>query len=58
MEMNDILQNNVKTYIQNLIFETFGSMTDDTKRHNRIQKEGNWEDSHSNSHQPEVVRKG
>ncbi len=56
--MNDILQNNVKTYIQNLIFETFGSMTDDTKRHNRIQKEGNWEDSHSNSHQPEVVRKG
>lgn len=56
--MNDILQNDVKTYIRNLISETFGSMTDDTKRHNRLQKEGNREDSHTNPNQPKVVRKG
>jgi hypothetical protein len=58
MEMNDILQKDVKTYIRNLISETFGSMTDGAKSHNRPQKEGNREDSHSNPNQPKVVRKG
>jgi hypothetical protein len=56
--MNDILQKDVKTYIRNLISETFGSMTDGAKSHNRPQKEGNREDSHSNPNQPKVVRKG
>lgn len=56
--MNDILQKDVKTYIRNLISETFCSMTDGTKRHNRLQKEGNREDPHSSPNQPKVVRKG
>ena len=56
--MNDILQKDVKTYIRNLISETFGSMADGTKSHNRPQKEENRKDSNSNPNQPKVVRKG
>ena len=58
MGMNDILKKDVKMYIRNLISETFGSMTDGTKSHNRPQKEENRKDSNSNPNQPKVVRKG
>ncbi len=54
--MNDIIQKDVKTYVRTLISETLGSMTDDTKRHNRPQKEGNRENSHSKTNQPKEAR--
>jgi len=56
--MNDIIQKDVKTYVQNLISETFGSGADDTKRQDRQQKVGNRENPHSKPNQPKEARKG
>ncbi len=55
--MNDIIQKDVKTYVRTLIAETLGSMTDDTNRHNRLQKEENRENSPSKTNQTKEILK-